>query len=331
MRAFLAILVVVALVFMATPDARADSPILIKYNHVVPEATPKGKAAARFAELVEKRLGGRVKVQVFPNAQLYDEDAAFQALLMGDLQITAPTLAKCYRYTKTLQVFDLPFLFNDIDAVDCFQNSAAGKKLLDSMVDKGFKGLSFGREGMKYLNCKKPLRRPEDARGLKFRIMPSDVLAAQFEAVGAVPQKLAFSEVYNALQTGVIDGHENTWSLIYTKKFYEVCKYFTVSDHGVLDYIIITNAKFWNGLPKDIRVELEAIMAEVMKEEYKLAAEQTEADLKAIKAAGKNEFIELTPDEKAAWRKAMLPVWKKFEPEIGKDLIDAAAACNKKN
>ncbi len=328
-RMIIAILSILGM-FLCTTTIQAASPILIKYNHVVPEATPKGQAAVKFAEIVNKQLAGKVEVQVFPNAQLYEEDAAFQALLMGDLQITAPTLAKCYQYTKKLQVFDLPFLFDNVDAVDCFQNSAVGKKLLDSMMDKGFKGLSFGREGMKYLQASKPLRRPEDAKGLKFRIMSSDVLAAQFQAVGAVPQKMAFSEVYNAIQTGVIDGHENTWSLHYSKKFFEVAKYFTVSDHGVLDYIIITNAKFWNGLPKDIRTQLEAIHAQVMKEEYRLAQEQTEADLKKIKAAGRNEFIELTADEKMAWRKAMMPVWKKFEGEIGKDVIEAALPCNKK-
>lgn len=316
--------------FLATSSVQASSPILIKYNHVVPEATPKGQAAIKFAEIVNKQLAGKVNVQVFPNAQLYEEDAALQALLMGDIQIAAPTLAKCYQYTKKLQVFDLPFLFNNVDAVDCFQNSAMGKKLLDSMLDKGFKGLSFGREGMKYLQANKPLRRPEDAKGLKFRIMSSDVLAAQFLAIGAVPQKMAFSEVYNAIQTGVIDGHENTWSLHYSKKYFEVAKYFTVSDHGILDYIVLTNAKFWNNLPKDIRTQLEAILAQVMREEYRLAQGQTEADLKKIKAEGRNEFIELTPDEKMAWRKAMMPVWKKFEGEIGKDVIEAALQCNKK-
>ncbi|MCX5909871.1 MAG: TRAP transporter substrate-binding protein DctP, partial [Deltaproteobacteria bacterium] len=155
--------------FLTVAAAQAASPILIKYDHVVPEATPKGQAALKFAEIVNKKLKGKVKVQVFPTAQLYEEDAAFQALLLGALQITAPTLAKCYQYTKKLQVFDLPFLFDNVAAVDCFQNGAMGKKLLDSMLDKGLKGLSFGREGMKYLQANKPLRRPEDAKGLKFR------------------------------------------------------------------------------------------------------------------------------------------------------------------
>lgn len=316
---------------MMSTDAAAQNPIIIKYNHVVPENTPKGKAATRFAELANKRLAGKVKVQVFPNAQLYEEDAASQALILGDIQITAPSIAKTGIFTKKLQVFDLPFLFDDVEAVDRFQESKTGQKLLDSMLGKGIKGLAFGREGMKQLQAKKPLRVPSDAQGLKFRIMASDVLAAQIQAVGGSPQKMAFAEVYNSLQTGVIDAHENTWSLIWSKKFFEVADYITESNHGVLDYVVLTNAKFWSGLPADIRTELESIMKEVMKLQYEEAAKETAIDREKVLATGQVELIQLTPEERAKWREAMQPVWKRFEDEIGKDVIDAALSSNKRS
>ena len=314
---------------LLTSSVEAQSPIVIKYNHVVPESTPKGMAATRFAKLANERLAGKVKVEVYPNAQLYEEDAAFQALILGDIHISAPSIAKTGSFTKKLQVFDLPFLFDDVAAVDRFQGSPKGRELLDSMTSKGLKGLSFGREGMKQLHAKKPLRVPDDAAGLKFRIMASDVLAAQTLAVGGSPQKMAFAEVYNALQTGVIDAHENYWSLIWSKKFFETAKYITESNHGVLDYVIITNAAFWAGLPGDIRTELESIMKEVMLLQYDEAAKENAADRQKIIDTGKAEIIQLTPEQRALWRAAMQPVWQKFEKEIGKDVIDAAVNSNK--
>lgn len=314
---------------LMTSTVEAQSPIVIKYNHVVPENTAKGRAATLFAKLANERLAGRVKVEVYPNAQLYEEDAAFQALILGDIQISAPSMAKTGSFTKKLQVFDLPFLFDDVAAVDRFERSAKGRELLDSMASKGLKGLSFGREGMKQLQAKKPLRVPNDANGLKFRIMASDVLVAQTQAVGGFPQKLAFAEVYNALQTGVIDAHENTWSLIWSKKFFETAKYITESNHGVLDYVVVTNARFWAGLPADIRTELESIMKEVMLIQYEEAAKETAADRQKIIDTGKAEIIQLTPEQRALWRAAMRPVWQKFEKEIGKDVIEAAKNSNK--
>lgn len=326
------VLKVLAAVWMSaglmSAEAAAQDPIIIKYNHVVPESTSKGRAATRFAELVNDRLAGRVKVEVYPNAQLYDEDAASQALLLGDIQITAPSIAKVGIFTKKLQVFDLPFLFDDVEAVDRFQQSEMGEELLDSMRGKGIVGLAFGREGMKQLQAQIPLRVPEDAENLKFRIMASDVLAAQIEAVGGSPQKMAFTEVYNALQTGVIDAHENTWSLIWSKKFFEVADYITESNHGVLDYVVLTNVKFWEGLPEDIRAELESIMKEVMQLQYEEAAKETAADREKVLATGQVNLIQLTPEDRAQWRDAMKPVWEQFEDEIGQDVIDAALASN---
>jgi C4-dicarboxylate-binding protein DctP len=318
---------VAALAFAA--PASAD-PIVIKFSHVVAEHTPKGQAALKFKEEAEKLLPGKVKVEVYPNSQLYGDGKEMEALALGDVQFIAPSLSKFDKFTKKLQVFDLPFLFDNIEAVDRFQQGPDGQKLLHAMESKGYLGLAYWHNGMKELSANKPLRTPDDAKGLKFRIQPSDVLEAQFNALGANPQKMAFAEVYQALQTGVVDGQENTWSNIYTQKFFEVQKYITESNHGVIDYMLVTNAKFWQGLPADIRTELEKIVAEVTAEVNKSANAENDEALKKIVASGRSEIIKLTPDQKAAWRKAMHPVWDKFAPGIGKDTIEAAEAANKK-
>lgn len=305
------------------------NPMVIKFSHVVAEATPKGQAALKFKELAEKLLPGKVEVQVFPSSQLFGDAKEMEAVLLGDVQFIAPSLSKFSRYTKKLQVFDLPFLFDNIDAVDKFQHSPQGKALLDSMLSKGIKGLAYWHNGMKQLSTDKDqLKRPEDAKGLKFRIQQSDVLEAQFRAIGANPQKMAFSEVYQALQTGVVDGQENTWSNIYSQKYYEVQKTIAQTNHGVIDYMVITNAKWWNGLPPDIRKGLAQAMEEATAYGNGIANEFNERDRKRIAEAGKAKIQELSKDDVAAWRKAMEPVWKKFEPDIGNDLIQAALKSN---
>ena len=309
--------------------AAQAQPIIVKVSHVVAEGTPKGQASLKFKELAEKKLPGKVQVQVFPSSQLFGDAKEMEALLLGDVQIIAPSLSKFSRYTKKLQLFDLPFLFDDIAAVDRFQHSPAGKALLDSMKSKGIKGLGYWHNGMKQLSSDKDrLKRPEDVKGLKFRIQASDVLEAQFRALGANPQKMAFSEVYQALQTGVVDGQENTWSNIYTQKFYEVQKTIAETNHGVIDYMVITNAQWWDGLPPDVRKGLEEAMTEATAYGNKLANDLNEQDKKRIADAGKAKIQTLTKDDLAAWRTAMAPVWKKFEGDIGKDLIDAAQKSN---
>lgn len=308
--------------------AQAD-PIVVKVSHVVAENTPKGQASLKFKELAEKKLPGKVQVQVFPSSQLFGDAKELEALLLGDVQILAPSLSKFDRYTKKLQVFDLPFLFHDIAAVDRFQHSPAGLALLDSMKNRGIKGLAYWHNGMKELSTDRDkLQRPEDVKGLKFRIQPSDVLEAQFRALGANPQKMAFSEVYQALQTGVVDGQENTWSNIWSQKFFEVQKTIAETNHGVIDYMVITNAKWWDGLPPDVRKGLAEAMDEATAYGNKLANDLNEQDKKRIAEAGKARIQPLTQDDLAAWRKAMEPVWKKFEPDIGKDLIEAAQKSN---
>ena len=214
--------------------------IVIKFSHVVAENTPKGQMANKFKELVEQRLAGKVKVEVYPNSQLFGDNKVLEAMLLGDVQLAAPSLSKFKRYTKKLQLYDLPFLFNDMAAVEQFQQGSAGQELLNSMTKKGILGLGYLHNGMKQLSSSQPLKVPADAKNLKFRIMSSDVLAAQFEAVDAVPLKKPFSEVFTLLQTKAIDGQENTWSNIYSKKFFEVQPYITESNHGVLDYMVVS-------------------------------------------------------------------------------------------
>lgn len=310
--------------------ARAQAPIVVKFSHVVAEQTPKGLGALKFKEVAEKKLPGKVSVQVFPSSQLFGDAKELEALLLGDVQFIAPSLSKFDRYTKKIQVFDLPFLFDDIQAVDRFQDGPQGQALLESMVARGLRGLGYWHNGMKQLSTNKDkLTRPDDVKGLKFRIQASDVLEAQFRALGANPQKMAFSEVYQALQTGVVDGQENTWSNIYSQKFHEVQKTIAETNHGVIDYMVVTNAKWWDGLPADVRKGLSEAMAEATAHSNKLASDINETDRKKIADAGKAKIQKLSKEDVAAWRKAMEPVWKKFEGDIGADLINAALKSNK--
>ncbi len=306
----------------------ADAPILIKFAHVVADNTPKGQGALLFKQLAEERLPGRVKVEVYPNSSLFGDGKEMEALLLGDVQMLAPSLAKFEQYAKPMQIFDLPFLFDNMEAVDRFQASPEGRGLLTSMEDKNITGLAYWHNGLKVMSANKPLRDPADARGLKFRVQASAVLEEQFKAVRANPRKMSFAEVYQGLQTGVVNGTENTWSNYYSQKVHEVQKYMTESDHGLIDYMVITNTKFWKGLPDDVRSELETIMAEVSVEVNKQADELNRTAKEDIAKAGTTEIIELTPQQRAEWREAMRPVWQKFEKEIGAELIQAAEKSN---
>ncbi|MBD2836787.1 TRAP transporter substrate-binding protein [Pseudomonas sp. JM0905a] len=317
-----------ALALGITSAIQAADPIIIKFSHVVAEHTPKGQGALLFKKLAEERLPGKVRVEVYPNSSLFGDGKEMEALLLGDVQLIAPSLAKFEQYTKQLQLFDLPFLFNDIQAVDRFQRSPEGQALLKSMESKGITGLGYWHNGMKQLSANKPLRTPRDARGLKFRVQASAVLEEQFKAVRANPRKMAFAEVYQGLQTGVLNGAENPWSNIYSQKMHEVQKYITESNHGILDYMLITNTRFWNGLPPDVRSELDKIVEEVTREVNTQADALNQGDKQRIIEAKTSEIIELTPEQRNEWREAMKPVWRKFEAEIGPDLIKAADAAN---
>ncbi|OAB53039.1 TRAP transporter substrate-binding protein [Pseudomonas thivervalensis] len=317
------------LAFGAWGMVMAAEPIVIKFSHVVGEQTPKGQGALMFKKLAEERLPGKVKVEVYPNSTLYGDDKEMEALLLGEVQIIARSLAKFDQYTKTVQLFDLPFLFDDIAAVDRFQQSPEGQKLLKSMESKNVTGLAYWHNGMKQLSADRPLRTPEDARGLTFRIQTSAVLEEQFKAVDAKAKPMIFSVVYQGLRTGLVHGTENTYSNFYNQKLNEVQKYVTESNHGILDYMLITTSDFWNGLPPDIRSELDKIVVESSAHANREAERFNQLDKQHVLDAKTTEIIALTPQERSAWRDKMRPVWAKFEKDIGADLIKAAQASNK--
>jgi C4-dicarboxylate-binding protein DctP len=319
----------VAVAFVASATVAMAAPIVIKFSHVVAENTPKGQMANKFKDLIAERLGGKVVVEVFPNSQLFTDKKVLEAMLLGDVQLAAPSLSKFKKYTKSLQLYDLPFLFKDMAAVEKFQQGPSGQKLLSSMKDKGLTGLGYLHNGLKQLSAGEPLRVPADAAGKKFRIMSSDVLAAQFEAVDALPLKKPFSEVFTLLQTNAIDGQENTWSNIYSKKFYEVQPYITESNHGVLDYLVITSTEFWMGLPDDIRPVVKKSLDEAIAFGNKVAGEKAISDRQKIIDSGRSTVIQLTDAQRQQWVDAMKPVWKKFEEQIGKEYIDAAIEANR--
>ena len=318
----------VLLVSLFSAFVLADEPIKIKFSHVVAENTPKGLMATKFKQLVAERLAGKVVIEVFPNSQLFGDGKELEAMLLGDVQIVAPALSKFERFTKKLQLFDLPFLFEDMAAVERFQQSDMGQDLLMSMKSKGLIGLGYLHNGMKQLSSSRPLRVPADAAGLKFRIMTSDVLAAQFQALDATPLKKPFSEVFTLLQTKAIDGQENTYSNIYSKKFFEIQPYITESNHGLLDYMIVTSTEFWMSLPEDIRTELTKVLKESVAYGNEIAAAKDEEDKQRIIESKRTEIISLTEEERKKWVEVMKPVWKKFEEEIGQDLIEAAYNLN---
>ena len=313
---------------LVTGTALAKGPITIKFSHVVAENTAKGQMANKFKELIAERLPGKVEVEVFPNSQLFNDDGVLKAILLGDVQIAAPALSKFNSYTDQLQIFDLPFLFKDMAAVEKFQTSEKGIELLDSLQKKGFVGLGYLHNGLKQLSSNSPLRVPADANGLKFRIMSSDVLAAQFQALNATPLKKPFSEVFTLLQTKAIDGQENSWSNIYSKKFFEVQPYITESNHGVLDYMVVTSKEFWMSIPDAERVIVKKALDEAISFGNKVAADKGISDRQKIIDSKRTEVIELDDAARSQWVEAMKPVWEEFEKEIGKDMIDAAYNSN---
>ena len=327
-KKFCLISILIVAAFIVSVTVSSAAPIVIKFSHVVAENTPKGQMANKFKELVAERLAGKVEVQVFPNSQLFGDNKVLEAMLLGDVQLAAPALSKFEKYTKKLMLFDLPFLFASMDAVEKYQKGPAGKSLLDSMKKKGIMGLRFLHNGLKQMSANDPLRVPADAAGKKFRIMTSDVLAAQFEALDAIPLKKPFSEVFTLLHTKAIDGQENTWSNIYSKKFFEVQPYITETDHGIVDYLVCTSTEFWMGMPDDIRAEVEKALNEAVDFGNEVSAKKAVVDRQKILDSNRSEILKLTGDQRAQWVEAMKPVWKKFEGTIGKENIDAAFACN---
>ncbi len=305
-----------------------DGEIVIKFSHVTnTDKHPKGIAASLLEKRVNEEMNGRACMQVFPNSSLYDDKKVLEAMLNGDVQMAAPSLSKFEKFTKKFRIFDLPFVFEDVAAVDRFQNSEAGQKLKGSMRRKGLQGLAFWHNGMKQMSASRPLIKPEDAKGLKFRVQASDVLVAQFEQLGANPQKMSFKEVYGGLQTKVIDGQENTWSNIYGKKFFEVQDGITETNHGIIDYLVVTSTEWWEDLDEGVREDLARILKEVTETRNAESTAVNEANKQKIIDAG-TEVRTLTKEQRQAWVDALKPVWAKFEKDIGADLIEAAQAAN---
>ncbi|HEX3631063.1 MAG TPA: TRAP transporter substrate-binding protein [Casimicrobiaceae bacterium] len=303
-------------------SAIAQQQIVIKFSHVVAVDTPKGKAAEYFKKLAEERTKGRVKVEVYPNSQLYKDGEEMEALQLGSVQMLAPSVAKFGPLgAREFEVFDLPYIFDSFAELHKVTDGPVGKKLFKKLETKSIAGLAFWDNGFKDFSANKALRVPGDVKGLKMRIQSSNVLDAEIRALGGLPQKMAFSEVYQGLQTGVVDGTENPPSNFYTQKMHEVQKFLTLTDHGVIEYAVIANKPFWDGLPADIRTTLEGAMKEATKFANDIAKKENDDALEAVRKSGKTEIITLTAAQKAEWKKALVPVHREMESRIGKEMI----------
>jgi len=313
---------VIAAIAVALPLTASAAPIVIKFSHVVAQNTPKGQAADYFKKIAEERTKGRVKIEVYPNSQLYKDKEEMEALQLGAVQMLAPSLAKFAPLgVKEFEVFDLPFIFDNYEELHKVTQGPIGTKLLAKLEPKGIHGLAYWDNGFKVMSANKPIKAVEDFRGQKMRIQSSKVLDSQMRSVSAIPQVMAFSEVYQALQTGVVNGTENPPSNLYTQKMHEVQKYVTLSDHGYLGYAVIVNKKFWAALPADIRTALEGAMKDATKFANDVAKKDNEEALAAVKKSGKSQLITLTPQEKAAWKKAMDKTHKDNMGRIGADIV----------
>ncbi|MFK4501321.1 C4-dicarboxylate-binding protein DctP [Bradyrhizobium japonicum] len=306
-----------------TGPASAQSPIIIKFSHVVATDTPKGKASEKFKELAEKYTGGKVKIEVYPNSTLYKDKEELEALQLGSVQMLAPSNSKFGPLgIREFEVFDLPYILPDLKTLRKVTEGPLGLRLLKLLDSKGITGLAYWDNGFKQMSANKKLVTPADYQGVKFRIQSSRVLQAQFKSLGSLPQVMAFSEVYQALQTGVVDGQENTWSNIYTQKMHEVQKYITETNHGYIGYVVIVNKKFWDDLPADIRDQLSKAMKEATDFNNTQSQKENDDALAEIKKSGKSEIIKLTPQQDEAMRKAMEPVYKDAAGRVGQPLID---------
>lgn len=304
----------------------AEQPIVLKFSHVTTPDSPKGKAAERFAELAAEKTNNRVTVEVFPSSQLYGDKDEMDALQANNVQMVAPSVTKLVGFVPSFQIVDMPFLFNSREAVLQFWDGELGQKLMRSLEPQGILGLAMWENGFKqFTNNKHPLRKPEDFRGLKFRTQAGKVLEAQFKALGAGAATIPFGETYTALQQGTVDGQENTFNNTDTQKYAEVQKYLTISNHGRLDYVVLVNKEFWEGLPDDIRQALEEAMKEATDYERQLAVELDQQSLENLKQAGM-EVVELTPEERAAFQQAFEPVYEEFADVIGREYIDGVRA-----
>ena len=317
--------------FLSGVDAALAEPITIRFSHVVSEKAPKGIGARLFKERAEQELAGKVKVEIYPDSQRYTDEQVLTALLMGDIELAAPSLAKFRSVSKKMQIFDLPFLFSDVEAVHRFQVSSEGQSLLDAMLSRGIRGLAYWDNGMRVMSANKALLQPADAQRLTFRTEPSNVIEAQYAILGATNLRLPFSRVFDALDRGLVDGQENSWSNIVSKRFHAVQNYFTETNHSYQGYMVVTTGRFWDALPPQIRSTLEEILAEVSVKVNKIAVEKAREGREAVRNSSTSQVIGLTPEQRAAWRETLQPVWKQFENQIGQDIIAVAVAAGEKN
>jgi len=319
-----------SLVLTLSPVAQVgaqQAPIVIKFSHVVTSDTPKGRAAELFKKLAEQRTNGRVRIEVYPNSTLFKDKEELEALQLGSVQMLAPSFSKFGPMgINQFEAFDLPYLFESYDDLHKVTRGPVGAAMLRLLRDHGIVGLAFWDNGFKDFTDNKPLRTPADFRGQKIRIQSSKVLDAQMRALGAIPQVMAFSEVYQALQTGVVDGFENTPSNIYTQKVHEVQKYMTLSDHGYIGYVVIANAKFWDSLPSDLRGILAQSIAEASDFADEIAKKENDDAIAAIRKKGRTEIIELTAEERRSLKQALLPVHHQLEGRVGRDLLQSIYA-----
>lgn len=319
-----------AATLLAMAPARAqDGPIVIRFSHVVGEKTPKGIGAELFKQRAEAKLPGRVRVEVYPLSRKYTDEEVLTAMVLGDVELAAPSFTQFRGFNRAMQVFELPFLFESTDHLHRFQQSTVGRQLLDFMLPQGIMGLAYWDNGMRAISANKPLLVPADAEGLLFRTEPSAVFQAQYQRIGVPVLPLPFSAVPDAVRDGLVQGQENSWSNIYSRGLHTLHRYFTEFDHSFLGYMVVTNADFWSGLPPDVRETLEAVLAEVTAEVNVIAREQAETDRRKAKEEGKIEILKPSPAQIEEWREAFIPVWQDFEPQIGKPIIEAAEAARK--
>jgi C4-dicarboxylate-binding protein DctP len=316
-------LLLLSLLLVPAGPATGTEPIVIRFAHVVAENTPKGIAANLFRQRAEAAFPGRVKVEVYPESRRYTDEEVLLALILGDVELAAPSFTLFERFAPAVQVFELPFLFQDIAHVHRFQATPTGQALLASMRDRGLKGLAYWDSGMRVIGADRPLPLPDDARGLTFRIENSAIFQAQYARIGVIAIQMPFRQIKHALKRGLINGIENSWSNIYSFGMYPILRDYTETDHSFLGYMLVTSHAFWDKLPPDVRAGLEAIIAEVSAEERRIAAEKAIGD-RALVAAGDARILRPDPAQREAWRAAFMPVWRAYADEIGQDVIDAA-------
>ncbi len=302
----------------------APAPIIIKFSNVNTANSPKNLAGEYLKKLVEERTKGRVRLEIYPNSTLYKDKEELEALQLGAVQMLAPTLGKFGPLgAREFEVFDLPYLFDNYEQVHKVTEGPIGQKLLKSLASKRLVGLAFWDNGFKQMNANRPLRRVDDFKGMKLRIFSSKVLDAQMRALGAIPQVLAASEMYSAMQTGVVDGNENTESTFFQFKFFEVQKYLTLSSHGYVGYAVVMNKDFWEGLPPDIRSILEGAIKEATVYNNQIAEKENADALEQIRKTGRTEVITLTAEQKTEWKKALAKVHRETEGRVGKELLES--------